>query len=89
MKRVLVLAAFMVAFTGMVDAKQATLRGGVCFATNFSITDANRKWICEYFGRATIKEIYERGFRVVSAYTTRPGQEPNQPQYLIIEEQGK
>jgi hypothetical protein len=73
--------------TGSVQAE--ALKGGICVTHQSRITGAEHVWICEHLGRVTIRQIYEKGFRVVSAYSLDPAEKTSQFQYLIIEEQGK
>jgi hypothetical protein len=73
--------------TGTVQAE--ALKGGICVTHQSRITGAEHVWICEHLGRVTIRQIYEKGFRVVSAYSADPAEKTTQFQYLIIEEQGK
>lgn len=73
--------------TGTVQAE--ALKGGICVTHQSRITGAEHVWICEHLGRVTIRQIYEKCFRVVSAYSLDPAEKTSQFQYLIIEEQGK
>lgn len=74
---------------GIGSAQAEVLKGGVCTTSQSRITGAEHVWHCEYLGRVTIRQIYEKGFRVVSAYSSDPAEKMLQFQYLIIEEQGK
>lgn len=51
------------------------MRGGTCFGTPQLLT-------CDYLGKVTIKEIFDRGWRVVSLVKEGPNSVT-----LIIEEQ--
>jgi hypothetical protein len=98
MKKMLVLAFMMAALSSAVYAqKGSTQRGGMCFSDDHEIGSAKAIWRCENLGRVTIKEIYEKGFRVVGSYPTdyaalQPNAAaertpPSVYQYLVIEEQ--
>lgn len=56
-------------------------RGGICIAFAFTGTDSAFK--CEHLGQVTIKQIYEKGFRVVVQHDIRN----TAGVALIIEEQ--
>ena len=82
--------ALLMACIGMVPPAQADgLKGGICTTNQSRVTGADHVWHCEHLGRVTIRQIYEKGFRVVSAYSSDPAEKTSQFQYLIIEEQGK
>lgn len=82
--------AMLVAGTGIADMAQAqSTKGGICTTNQSRITGAEHVWICEHLGRVTIRQIYEKGFRVVSAYSSDPAEKTAQYQYLIIEEASK
>lgn len=70
-------------------AQAEGLKGGICTTSQSRVTGADHVWHCEHLGRVTIRQIYEKGFRVVSAYSSDPAEKTSQFQYLIIEEQGK
>ena len=53
--------------TGVVCASQ-DMRGGMCYSPNALIAGGNTFFNCDHIGRVKdIKEIYERGFRVLSS----------------------
>ena len=64
-------------------------RGGMCFTNHSRMKDTEVPWNCEHIGKVTIRQIYERGFRVVGSYSTDLAEKPTQFPYLIIEEQRK
>ena len=68
---------------------QGTQRGGMCFTNHSRMKDTEVPWNCEHIGRVTIRQIYERGFRVVGTYSTDLTEKPTQFPFLIIEEQRK
>lgn len=83
-------AAMLFAGIGIADMAQAqSTKGGICTTNQSRITGAEHVWICEHLGRVTIRQIYEKGFRVVSAYSSDPAEKAAQYQYLIIEEVSK
>lgn len=88
MKKVLTIA-FMMAATASaaLAADETAQRGGMCFTNNLRIDDANVVWNCEHLGRVTIRQIYEKGFRVVGSYPAEYGEKKLIFQFLIIEEQ--
>jgi len=46
----------------------APLRGGMCYSPNAMLSGANTFFNCDHIGRVKdIKEIYEKGFRVVGS----------------------
>ncbi|MCF7697085.1 MULTISPECIES: hypothetical protein [Mycetohabitans] len=98
MKQIFVLAFMMAALSSVVYAqKESAQQGGMCFSDNHRISNSEAVWRCENLGRVTIKEIYEKGFRVVGSYPTDyAALQPNATakrtpssvyQYLVIEEQ--
>ncbi|WP_459203451.1 hypothetical protein ACQVRV_00295 (plasmid) [Ralstonia pseudosolanacearum] len=88
MKKMLFFAVIMTAIYGVSYAETGSpQRGGMCFTNNVRIKDAEITWACEHIGRATVKQIYEKGFRVVGMYSTDPSDKTAQFQYLVIEEQ--
>lgn len=90
MKKMLVLAFTMTALSSAVYAQTgSTQRGGMCFTNHLRISGVDVVWKCEHIGQATIKQIYEKGFRVVGAYSSDFTNKTFQPQYLVIEEQGR
>jgi hypothetical protein len=62
-------------------AESGALRGGVCIG---SFQGADSLMNCEHIGRVTIRQIYEKGFRVVHMQNDK-----NTATYvmLVIEEQ--
>ena len=62
-------------------------RGGMCFTNTSRIKDTEVTWNCEHIGRVTMRQIYEKGFRVVGVYAADPSDKTWQFQYLVIEEQ--
>ncbi len=64
-------------------------RGGMCFTNHSRMKDADVPWNCEHIGKVTIRQIYERGFRVIGSYSTDLTEKPTQFPFLIIEEQRK
>ncbi|CBW77313.1 unnamed protein product (plasmid) [Mycetohabitans rhizoxinica HKI 454] len=90
MKKMLVLAFMMAALSSAVYAqKGSTQRGGMCFTNHLRIESADIVWKCEHIGQSTIKQIYEKGFRVVGAFSSDLSGKTGQFQYLVIEEQKK
>ncbi len=90
MKKTLLLAAFISAFTFSTQAAAAK-KGDYCDTDRLSseykyqtISGSQTVFQCGTLGRVSIKEIYERGWRVV--LINHP---PNNPQYtyMVIEEQ--
>jgi hypothetical protein len=77
------LAGFLVviAATAVAAAGGAPLRGGVCIGP---FRGADSVVSCEYIGKVTIRQIYEKGFRVVHMQDDK-----NTASYvvLVIEEQ--
>lgn len=61
--------------------------GGMCFTNRSSISEAEVTWNCEHIGRVTMRQIYEKGFRVVGVYSTDPADKIRQFPFLVIEEQ--
>lgn len=83
-------SALLMACICMAPAAHAEgLKGGICTTSQSRVTGADHVWHCEHLGRVTIRQIYEKGFRVVTAYSSDPAEKTSQFQYLIIEEQGK
>ena len=64
-------------------------RGGMCFTNHSRMKDTEVPWNCEHIGRVTIRQIYERGFRVVGYYSGDLSEKVMQWPILIIEEQRK
>ncbi|WP_323074162.1 hypothetical protein [Mycetohabitans endofungorum] len=91
MKKMLVLAFMMTTLSSAVYAQTgSTQRGGMCFTNHLRIGSADIVWKCEHIGQATIKQIYEKGFRVVGSYPVSLSNKTMQlGQYLVIEEQGR
>ncbi len=81
MKKTLLLAAFISAFAFSTQAAAAK-KGGYCDSNN--LTGASTVFDCEYLGKVTIKQIYEKGWRVILVSHL-----PNNAKYAyaIIEEQ--
>ncbi len=84
MKKMLYVAFIVAAFAGMTNASaQATgsKRGGICIGP---FRGADSVLQCEHIGKVTIKQIYEKGFRVVHMQDDK-----NTATYvmLVIEEQ--
>lgn len=79
MRKNLAIAFIMTAICTISNAQAAPqnppLKGGSCYGTPQALT-------CDYLGKVTVKEIYEKGWRVVSY--TKEG--PNTIS-LVIEEQ--
>lgn len=67
-----------------VSSNAAEQKGGVCIGTND--IGASSSFNCEHIGSVTIKQIYEKGFRVI-AYHHDP--KNSGVVSLIIEEQKK
>lgn len=84
-KRTMV-AVILIAVTGVssaVDGKESRARkGGYCVCNGF--TGANSVFKCEHLGEVTIREIYEKGWRIVLKQDV-PG--VSAAMGLIIEEQ--
>lgn len=73
-------------FLAPVAASGAPLRGGTCWA-NLGLSaalDPSTQIACEIIGKATIAQIYEKGFRVVAMV-----HHPQHPSFvtILIEEQ--
>ena len=69
MKNMLYVAFIVAALTGMTNASAQAAgakRGGVCIGP---FRGADSVLQCEHIGKVTIKQIYEKGFRVVTVYT--------------------
>jgi hypothetical protein len=64
-----------------------TLRGGYCFSNHAKISDTEVVWRCEHIGDVPLRQIYEKGFRVVGMYRADPMEKIYGFQFLIIEEQ--
>lgn len=84
MKTMLYIAFTVAALTGMANANAQTAgakRGGVCIGP---FRGAESVLQCEHIGKVTIKQIYEKGFRVVHMQDDK-----NTATYvmLVIEEQ--
>lgn len=84
MKQMFVAAAIVAAFSGMTNANAEAAggkRGGVCIGP---FRGADSVLLCEHIGKVTIKQIYEKGFRVVHMQDDK-----NTATYvtLVIEEQ--
>lgn len=65
MKKMLYAAFIVAALAGMTNASAQAAgakRGGVCIG---SFLSADSVLHCEHIGKVTIKQIYEKGFRVV------------------------
>lgn len=89
MKRRLALAVMLTAAAGTATAMDATQqprkelrKGGYCVSNNFD--GANAVFKCEHLGQVTIREIYEKGWRVV---LKRDVPRVSAAMGLIIEEQ--
>ncbi len=74
---------------GVPFLSQGVQRGGMCFTNHSRMKDADVPWTCEHIGKVTIRQIYEKGFRVVGSYSTDLTEKPTQFPFLIIEEQRK
>ena len=84
MSKMLLLACTMAALSSMANANEqatGTKRGGVCIGP---FRGADSVLLCEHIGKVTIKQIYEKGFRVVHMQDDKNG-----ATYvtLVIEEQ--
>lgn len=84
MKKMLYVAFIVAALTGMTNASAQAAgakRGGVCIGP---FRGADSVLQCEHIGKVTIKQIYEKGFRVVHMQDDK-----NTATYvtLVIEEQ--
>lgn len=84
MKKMLYVAFIVAALTGITNASAqaaGTKRGGVCIGP---FRGADSVLQCEHIGKVTIKQIYEKGFRVVHMQDDK-----NTATYvtLVIEEQ--
>lgn len=73
--------AFTLALIGPA-ANAAPVKGGYCIALSF--TGADAVFNCEHIGKVTFKQIYEKGWRIVSY--TQLKDSPTMRE-LIIEEQ--
>jgi hypothetical protein len=65
MKKTLASAVILAALFGMTNASAQAAggkRGGVCIGP---FRGADSVLLCEHIGKSTIKQIYEKGFRVV------------------------
>jgi len=86
MKKMLYVAFIVAALASMTNANaqaDAAKRGGVCIGP---FRGADSVLNCEHIGQVTIRQIYERGFRVVHMQDN-----PNTATYvrLVIEEQAR
>ena len=63
MKNTALLTLLMMAMTGVASADNRPERGGVCTGT---LQNADSVLDCEYLGKVTIRQIYEKNFHVVS-----------------------
>lgn len=84
MKKMLLLAFIVAAVSSMTNASAQAAggkRGGVCVGP---FRGADSVLLCEHIGKVTIKQIYEKGFRVVHMQDDK-----NTATYvtLVIEEQ--
>lgn len=84
MKKILISAFIMTALSSMANANAQAAgakRGGVCIGP---FRGADSILNCEHIGKVTIKQIYEKGFRVVHMQDDK-----NTATYvmLVIEEQ--
>ncbi len=82
MKILTVFAFTLTAICAPVLAQHQPSRGGVCGASSFD--GPNTTFDCEYLGKVKIKQIYEKGWRVVSIGQDKTG---GTWTYLLIEEQ--
>lgn len=86
MKKTALIAFIMAAISPFANAQAAPQKGGVCIGqVGYSAgIGADTKFDCEHIGAVTIKEIYEKRFRIVSVV-----QSTKLSNYfsLIIEEQ--
>jgi hypothetical protein len=68
MKKMLISAFIVVATQGAAYASSEPVRGGMCYSPNAMLSGATTFFNCDFIGRVKdIKEIYEKGFRVVSS----------------------
>lgn len=84
MRKTLLLAFIVTALSSMANANAQAAggkRGGICVGP---FRGADSVLLCEHIGRVTIKQIYEKGFRVVHMQDDK-----NTATYvmLVIEEQ--
>ncbi|CAB1371180.1 conserved exported protein of unknown function (plasmid) [Denitratisoma oestradiolicum] len=82
MKKLTLFAFIMTALSAATNVLAAPARGGVCGAYPFN--GADTKFDCEHLGKVTIKQIYERGWRIVSMGQQNDG---GSWTYIVIEEQ--
>lgn len=68
-----------------ISVNAAGQKGGGCLAAN-SVGGSGATYYCDHIGQVTLKQIYEKGFRVV-AYDHDPRNDGRAA--LIIEEQTK
>jgi hypothetical protein len=68
MKNMLISAFIVAATQGVAHAASEPVRGGMCYSPNALLSGAATVFNCDFIGRVKdIKEIYEKGFRVVSS----------------------
>lgn len=70
-----------------IAATSPNLRGGYCFTNHAKVSDTEVVWRCEHIGDVPLRQIYEKGFRVVGMYRADPMEKTFGFQFLIIEEQ--
>lgn len=90
MKKILIFTFIITSLSSVARADaESRQRGGVCFTNNPRIRDAEIIWNCEHIGMVTVKQIYQKGFRVVGAFPTSYSNTTIRTPYFIIEEQRK
>jgi hypothetical protein len=82
MKKLTLFAFIMTALSTAANAQAGPAKGGVCGTNYFAGYDT--KFDCEHLGKVTVKQIYEKGWRIVAMNQQK---ESGTWTYLIIEEQ--
>ncbi|MCL2590912.1 MAG: hypothetical protein FWD67_08570 [Betaproteobacteria bacterium] len=62
------------------------LKGGVCYTSD---SRPGGTFTCEHLGKVSVKEVYEKGWRVVSLILVPSGQLSASAWFMVIEEQVK
>lgn len=68
MKKKHIFVFFVIACSCVANAATDSVRGGRCYSPNAMLAEAQTYFHCDFIGKVTgIKEIYEKGFRVISS----------------------
>lgn len=89
MRKRIFIAVILTALAGAAAAAEVTRpgKGGYCFTNHLRIDNGDIPWNCEHLGKVTLREIYEKGFRVVGMYESTTAKAQSGYPMLIIEEQ--